>query len=231
MNTNTYDGGYYENAWDQSTEQHELHEKTPINYNQQNYMTNEVHETSVETVNMDNNYDNNYGDKSGGYAQQPYMVSEESYILIWKYMEQIKSITAGWCAISLYSSLLNLINLIFFRFSLCVSAIQNRIITAVLCWLAYRMVNLSSTLLRNIRHVSKALGTNQLNEIGQSNFRARDVFATHWAHVHRDYVVCWRSAWSICRRILFGSCGSEEKSLRKLPKKSALISSKVFFSR
>lgn len=82
------------NQW--PDEEHELHEKTPINYNQQNYMTNDGREASVESVNIDNNYDGRkpeYNNAGEVYASET--VKEESYILIWKYIEQIKSILAG----------------------------------------------------------------------------------------------------------------------------------------
>lgn len=71
----------------------QIDETIPINYNQQNYMTNEARETSVESLNIDS-----MTAKNGQQYQQhaeTFAVREESYILIWKYVEQIKSISAG----------------------------------------------------------------------------------------------------------------------------------------
>lgn len=76
----------------------ELNETAPINYNNQNqnYMTNEARENSVESINIDSGYEKNANDRSGNsIPPQSETIQEESYVLIWKYLEQIKSISPG----------------------------------------------------------------------------------------------------------------------------------------
>lgn len=94
-------GGYQPNQDDayqpHPNDPYESNEAAPINYNQQNYMTNTIRETSVESLNIDN-YTGNNGMGGDAYAQAV-SFPEESYILIWKYIEQIKSISAGSCSI------------------------------------------------------------------------------------------------------------------------------------
>lgn len=88
----TYNASYHADP-NQMYGINEWNETMPINYNQQNYMTNEARETSVESLNIDS-----MTVKSGQQYQHhedSYQVKEESYILIWKYLEQIKSISAG----------------------------------------------------------------------------------------------------------------------------------------
>lgn len=77
----------------------ELNETAPINYNNQNqnYMTNEVRENSVESINIDNGYEKNVnGQLANCIPSQTETIQEESYVLTWKYLEQIKSISSGW---------------------------------------------------------------------------------------------------------------------------------------
>lgn len=76
----------------------ELNETAPINYNNQNqnYMTNEARENSVESINIDNDYEKNAnGQLKNSIPHQTETIHEESYVLIWKYIEQIKSISPG----------------------------------------------------------------------------------------------------------------------------------------
>lgn len=90
----TWNGTY--NA--QVDESLELNETAPINYNNQNqnYMTNEAREISVESINIDNGYEKSANIQLGNsISHQTEMIQEESYVLIWKYLEQIKSISAG----------------------------------------------------------------------------------------------------------------------------------------
>lgn len=82
----------------QVAESLELNETAPINYNNQNqnYMTNEARENSVESINIDNGYEKSANGQLANYIpHQTETVQEESYILIWKYLEQIKSISPG----------------------------------------------------------------------------------------------------------------------------------------
>lgn len=71
----------------------QIDETIPINYNQQNYMTNEARETSVESLNIDSMTAKN-GQQYQKHAET-LAVREEGYILMSKYVEQIKSISAG----------------------------------------------------------------------------------------------------------------------------------------
>lgn len=88
MDADLYNGGYHNNPNDS----YELNETAPINYNQTNYMTSTVREPSVESLNIDS-----MTAKHGMVDEHTAVMSfpEESYVLIWKYMEQIKSISAG----------------------------------------------------------------------------------------------------------------------------------------
>lgn len=82
----------------QVAESLELNETAPINYNNlnQNYMTNEARENSVESINIDNGYEKSaHGQLANYVPHQTETIQEESYILIWKYLEQIKSISPG----------------------------------------------------------------------------------------------------------------------------------------
>lgn len=86
------------NQWNdgRQAESHELNERQPINYNQNTYMTSDVRETSVESLNIDNMQVKGAG-LNGEVRQSRYIEvpKEGGYVLFWKYSEQIKSIFAG----------------------------------------------------------------------------------------------------------------------------------------
>lgn len=92
----------YNNAdyqWPDQTEQHEMNERAPINYNQNTYMTTgNVRDTSVESLNIDNMQVRGNQQHIAGEVRRRYhdeVPKEGGYVLLWKYSEQIKSITAG----------------------------------------------------------------------------------------------------------------------------------------
>lgn len=77
-------------------ESHELNERAPINYNQNTYMSGDVRETSVESLNIDNMQVK--GNQLNGEVRQARyneVAKEGGYQLFWKYSEQIKSVSAG----------------------------------------------------------------------------------------------------------------------------------------
>lgn len=90
------------NKWsdDNQTETHELNERAPINHNPNSYMSGEVRETSVESLNIDTmqtkGSTSNAGFMRSHFNEVPV---EGSYVLLWKYSGQIKSILAGMCSI------------------------------------------------------------------------------------------------------------------------------------
>lgn len=142
----TYNATYHADV-DQSLE---LNENMPINYNAQNYMTNDARENSVESINIDNAD----GKKSDYYNDQighpQYAIQEESYILIWKYIEQIKSISAG-----LPPQLIKINAFLFITLKLLVKAetvkhfstLFRRLFIIILRWITYCMGHLSSIVL------------------------------------------------------------------------------------
>lgn len=79
------------------TESHELNERAPFNHNPNtSYMTGDVRESSVESLNIDTMQAKGSG--SNGEIRKSYfneVPTVGSYKLIWKYLEQIKSISAG----------------------------------------------------------------------------------------------------------------------------------------
>lgn len=86
------------NQWgdEAQTESHELNERAPFNYNQNTYMTGDVRETSVESLNIDSMQVKG-ATVNGEVIQSRYneVPKEGGYVLFWKYSEQIKSISAG----------------------------------------------------------------------------------------------------------------------------------------
>ncbi|XP_055322601.1 uncharacterized protein LOC129578299 [Sitodiplosis mosellana] len=87
------------NQWgdENQTESHELNERVPFNHNfNTSYMTSDVREPSVESLNIDTMQSK--GSALNGEVRKSYfneVPTEGSYVLLWKYCEQIKSILAG----------------------------------------------------------------------------------------------------------------------------------------
>lgn len=88
------------NQWgdENQAESHELNERAPFNYNNPNtsYMTGDVRESSVESLNIDTMQAKGSG-LNGEIRKSHFneVPREGSYVLLWKYSEQIKSILAG----------------------------------------------------------------------------------------------------------------------------------------
>lgn len=93
----TYHATYHANPNETNDWNESWNETAPINYNAQNYMTNDAREISVESINIDNNADGKNTEFNGQmlHVYPPEDIHEKSYILIWKYLEQIKSIAGG----------------------------------------------------------------------------------------------------------------------------------------
>lgn len=86
------------NQWgDESHESHELNERAPFNHNPNtSYMSSDVRESSVESLNIDTMQAKGSG-LNGEVRRSHFneVPQEGSYVLLWKYSEQIKSILAG----------------------------------------------------------------------------------------------------------------------------------------
>lgn len=87
------------NQWgdENQVESHELNERAPFNHNPNtSYMTSDVRESSVESLNIDTMQAKGSG--MNGEIRKTYfneVPKEGSYVLLWKYSEQVKSILAG----------------------------------------------------------------------------------------------------------------------------------------
>lgn len=96
------------NQWgdEQQNETHEMNERAPINYNnynnynQNDYMTNDGREASVENFNIDGMQANQHAEYAQPTKSYYYEMPQESNF--WKYSEQLKSISAG-CILFLFS--------------------------------------------------------------------------------------------------------------------------------
>lgn len=87
------------NQWgeESQTESHELNERAPFNHNPNtSYMSGDVRESSVESLNIDTMQAKGSG-LNGEVRRSHFneLPQEGSYVLLWKYCEQIKSILAG----------------------------------------------------------------------------------------------------------------------------------------
>lgn len=88
-----------EYQWPDQVESHELNERAPINYNQNTYMTTNVRDTSVESLNIDSMQVKGNGHQIAGEVRRRHhdeVPLEGGFAMIWKYSEQLKSISAGW---------------------------------------------------------------------------------------------------------------------------------------
>lgn len=88
-----------EHQWPDQTESHEMNERAPFNYNQNTYMTDNVRETSVESLNIDSMQVKGTEQYGAGEVRRRYRdevpITTSGFTLFWKYSEQIKSILGG----------------------------------------------------------------------------------------------------------------------------------------
>lgn len=163
-----------EYQWPDQMESHEMNERAPINYNQNTYMTNNERENSVESLNIDTMRAK--GSEQNGRGRSCYneVPKEGSYVTIWKYMEQIKSISAGQIQITLdYDFPYQILQFVTMDLD------YSRFIAVAVRRYAHRLGHLPSAVLPNVRFVSKGFEQHQCHRqsvrVGGGIFKDRHI--------------------------------------------------------